>query len=188
MKNLKSFLFIGIVLVSLFSACSHSDKYAAEIKQLDSLSLLLDSAELKFRDIDTLKIYNYVKEIETNLDFIEKNNTDTIGRDFAFAISEYSLLTAPLKKINKEYAKMGEEMEESKEHISDLIHDLKINKLEEDKAALYFQDERIAANRVIRDVEIIEKITKLNLEKFEEHNPKVLKFMEEIKTKQPAKK
>lgn len=188
MNKISFTFFIGFVATLMFSACTNADKYAAELKELDSLSLLLDSAVIEFEAIDTVKIQKSINELTVNLDFIEKNNRDTVSRETAFLLSDYSLLRTPLQKLYKAYVKNAKELKLSQEQVKNLIHDIKVNKVEESKIATYVLDERSAIHRVSQDVEIMTILYKDHLEKFEMNNPKVLEFIETIKAKQALPK
>lgn len=188
MNVFKLFVFFGSLAVLMFSACDPSKRYAVELQQLDSLSNSLDSVQLKFVAIDTIAIHKHINELNTNLNFIENNNTDTVNRETAFALSDYSMLRESFKKINKECAGLIKEQKESKEQILNLIHDLKNGKVQEEKIPVYIKEEKIEADRVIQGVQILSESTKMDIEKFELNNPKVLAFIEKIKAKQTVKK
>lgn len=188
MNVFKLFVFFGSLAVLMFSSCDPSKRYAVELKQLDSLSNSLDSAQLKFTAIDTIEIHKHINELNTNLDFIENNNSDTVNRETAFVLSDYSMLRDTFKKINKEYVGLMKEQKESKEQVLNLIHDLKNGKVQEEKIPVYIKDEKTEADRVIQGVEILSESAKTSIEKFEMNHSKVLAFIEKIKTKQIEKK
>jgi hypothetical protein len=182
--HFKTFAFIlNVLIILLFSACNHSDKYTKEIKQLDSLSMMLDSAEMKIIKIDTLKINKYTIEIKTNLRDFEVNNKDSISNGNTILLSDYGRCYNPLIELNKAYSEQKHEIEESKEQIENLIHDLKINKVDEKKVTDYFMDERLAANKSIQMVIAMENVYQLYVKKYDEYNPKILDYIKKIKTK-----
>jgi hypothetical protein len=188
MNVFKLFVFFGSLAVLMFSSCDPSKRYAVELKQLDSLSNSLDSAQVKFAAIDTIEIHKHINELNINLNFIENNNSDTVNRETAFVLSDYSALHETFKKINKEYIELMKKQKESKEQILNLIHDLKNGKVQEEKIPVYIKDEQTEADRVIQGVEVLSESTKTSVEKFEMNQPKVLAFIEKIKAKQIVKK
>ncbi|MGQ0828045.1 MAG: hypothetical protein ACT4ON_06595 [Bacteroidota bacterium] len=187
--NKKSAIFFSIIIAILvFSACNPSDKYKADIQQLDSLSHLLDSSQMKLLMIDTAKILTIETQLKANLDSVEQNSSDTISREQALLLSEYSSSQNVFEKIKQEYVKLSSEIKRSKTQILNLIHDLTKGNLEEEQAAKYVQEEKNIANDLIKSVDVLEGVTKETLEKFETNNPKVLEFIEVIKLKQSVVK
>ncbi len=167
--------FFSILLIGLlFSACMNTDKYNEKVKQLDSLSLLIDSAEIKFSSIDTSKIKNYSIEISQNLRLFEKSNTNTITNETTILLAEYGRCLKCFEEINSEYSKLKNELTESKEQLENLIHDLKMDKVEETKAAGFIQEELIASSNSYQLIMAVENFYKVNLTKFEALNPKIL--------------
>ncbi len=180
------FVTFGLALFITLSACSSSTKYTEDIKMLDSMSVLVGSATAKFKTLDTVQIHQRIEELKSNLSFIEKNNRDTIKRETAFLLSDYGLLRDPLIEINKRANELSEELEESQEQIENLVHDLKNGKVDETKANDFVQDERIAAQKAIENVEIITEITKQKMDVFEKCSPKIDELITKIKSKTPV--
>lgn len=175
------FYFLGI-LILLLSACSNSEKYNVEIKKLDSVKILLDSAAIKFACIDVGKINRYVSEINNNLDLVDALNKDTLKSEQAFLLSEYRSSRKPLKVIIAKYTTVADELPKSKKQIENLIHDFKIGKIDETEAKVYVQDEMIVAGSVIHATNIMENLDRMYSEKHTINTPKVLDFVNGLKT------
>lgn len=184
----KSAVFISIIITLVFSACSSADKYKADIEQLNSLSHLLDSSALKLLMIDTVKISTVESQLKANLDSVEQNNTDTISREQALLLSEYSSSRNVFEKIKQEYVKLSSEIKRSKPQILNLVHDLTKGRLEEEQAAKYVKEEKSIAEALIQSVDVLVGVTKETLEKFETNDPKVEELIETIKAKQTLPK
>ncbi|MES2593622.1 MAG: hypothetical protein V4608_17185 [Bacteroidota bacterium] len=187
MKKLNCKWYSYILGIVLFSACGHSDKYKVEIKQLDSIKVMVDSAQLKFAAIDTSKIHKYISEINNNLDFINDTNKDTLKTEQAFLLSEYRSSRKPFRVVIAKYATVIDELPKSKKQIENLIHDLKTDKVDEAKVAAYVQDEMIVAGSVVHAIDIMENLDKLYSEKYEANTPKVLELIESLKAKSDPK-
>ncbi len=181
--------FIFLWAVFFFTACSTSDKYLKEVKQLESVLVIIDSSQINYKSVDTAKIRQYTAALNSNIAFVtEYNKHDTLTREQSQLVSEYSSSLRSFEVIIKQYKEVGQELLESKEQIENLIHDLKIAKIEDAKVPVYVQDELIAEARAVRTAGIIVNSSKLNSEKFEKNNPKVSELIELLKKKSNSNK
>jgi len=177
-----SFLLIAAFLL-FFSACSNSDKYATEIRLLDSVLVKLDSAELKFNSVDISRIKQYALKLDSNLNYFNTQNKDTLTKETAILISEYRSAGKPFKVIISQYKSLETELPESKKQIENLLHDLKKNKADDAKALFYVQNEVIAARRIIHTIDNMENLVTLYSEKFELYGPEVNELVNALKEK-----
>lgn len=179
--KLLNFFFVALLGICFFSSCSNSTKYAAEIKQLDSVLASVDSALIKFNSIDTTAMAEQLKEIKQDLKTCEENIKDTLTIEIAALLSEYRSSAKPFKTILERHAAYKNDLSKSKQQLEHLIHDLKIDKVDASKAASYIQDELIAASKAISASDISTNLSKLYSEKFELNKPKVKAFIDSLK-------
>lgn len=176
MKKTYSFIGLIVLTIALFS-CSNSEKYKAEIKQLDSMMVLLDSATLKINSIDTAKMAEQLIVIKQDLKTCNEYIKDTLSVDAAMMLSEYRSSAKPFDMILEKYTPHIEDLNKSKSQIKSLIHDLKIDKVDSEKIKQYIQDEIIAADKSIKDIDILENLAKIYSEKFETYKPQASEFI-----------
>jgi len=176
-----NFLLSGIILSTIFFSCSNSTKYSIEIKKLDSTLLALDTCIQNYSAIDTVKILNQLNEIKQDLKICEENIKDTLSFETAAILSEYRTSSKPFRLILEQYSSYSNDLTKSKKQIINLIHDFKIDKVEESKVAGYVQQELMTASNAVHLSNISIDLAKLYSEKFEIYKPKVNAFINTFK-------
>ena len=78
-----SFLVGFIALTIYVSSCKNSNQYAKQVKELDSLKVVLQEALVNFNTIDSAKCYQAYSEQFTYSTFINANLRDTVSRQTA---------------------------------------------------------------------------------------------------------
>jgi hypothetical protein len=172
MKNYTTFcLLVGLVAVS----CQRSE-FTSEIKTIDSLIAVLDSAEAIFADIDTTGFRNLGQTFTENMSYVEqhyKKNNDTIPRDVALLMANYRDIKKPAKGFLSNHSKIKGELEYSKQQLRDLKHDLENNLLERNFVDRMVNQEKEAIDKVKGDVSTIKMSEKYTNEKLSKVGPQV---------------
>lgn len=168
--------------ISLLFSCGNSSKYAKEIKQLDSISVALDSFSKLFYAIDTSAINQRLKQIGTNLKVIDENIKDTVSFETATVLSEYSSCRKPFRTIIQQYYIYIDNIITAKKQLADLRHDLKIEKIENTKINEYITSEITATNKLINELNVNNEIFKMYSEKQDMFEPKIKTLIDSIQT------
>lgn len=179
MRNIffnSAFIFIAL----LFLSCDKKDKYAAEIKMLDTLQQKVNNASIDFKKIDTLMVAAKCDSIVSQLTFIQNNYKDTMTKETAIFLEEYRSIKKSLDAFMKEVKGTLEEIEYSEKQRNSLVRDLQNNLQEEEKAKKYFNDEKFAMEQLIQKMNDMSKFANENIEKYEELYPKVKKEMNKL--------
>lgn len=128
-------------------SCKHSDRYKWQIRQVDSLLLMLDTNSLIIKNCDTSKIRESKNNMLTEIHYFEKNNVNPIANETNEVLVACGNSIKPFDIILKEWTETIELMEESAEQLKNLKHDLLIGKMKEELARAYLQEELIIAQK-----------------------------------------
>jgi hypothetical protein len=172
---------ISIGFLGFISSCQNSDKYKIEIRQLDSLSSIIDTANTNFSKIDTSVLRKKIISINFNAEYFEKNNRDSISEETTKLLAEYGKMKFPFVEIIKEYAEVKNEVEECQEQLNHLIHDLKNETVKPENAANYIQIESIAAADCFRKLDYFAQMNKYYLVRFAYCNPKMEQLVQTLR-------
>jgi hypothetical protein len=179
---LKSAVWIMIIGIAL-SACSGSEKYKTEITQLNETLVLIDSANCQLNTLDTTTLKQSIQGLYSNLTFIAETVKDTITKDKALFLSECYACENAFKKIIAYYQPTKKELLKSKKQLSDLIHDLTINKVENSKAESFTEIEIKHAHEIINTVGAMKHSADVHISKFKKNITPLTEFVNELRAK-----
>ncbi len=172
-----------IVVVSLLTSCSNS--YSPEIKVIDSLLVALDSSKTVLYNLDTGQVYRRIKTCTRNINYIY-NNDDTVNREQAFFIDDYSLCRKYYGKIAQKFPRLFEEIETVPKQLENLKRDLSKNLISQDKAAKFLAEEQRAAEIIVENIlQIAERFKSLDKSFIESHE-KILNLIQTIDSSKEA--
>jgi hypothetical protein len=183
MKHYSKKIFFITSIFALLYACKNTGTYTAEIKNLDSLLMRIDTVYTHFQEIYTTTIRKQLININFNLDYFEKNNQDSISKQTTLDIKEYSTIKNPFLALLKEYPEALEMQEECREQINHLKHDLKVESIDKTKAKEYFQEELIAAQDCFIKLDYLTQLNTYYQQRFAEYNPKIEALVQAIRDK-----
>ncbi len=174
-----------IVCCVLIVACDQT-KYSKEISQIESMENRLDSVEKILLNIDTLGFTEAGQKFFDNLNFVQQAYTetsDTMPRDVAMLMSDYRSLKKPSKGFMSRFFSVNEELKFSKEQLRDLKEDLEHNRMEAELVKKSLQDESLAVENVISDIEGLRLSAEYTRENRARLEPRIDSLIQVIKTK-----
>ena len=145
------FLIVVYVWIFFFTSCKQKTDYSKEITSLDSALVKLKKAELQFLSADTVSIqgsYEFTKEKLHEI--AEKLSKDTVKKKTATLLASTYEQTGNLQNLldNKKYILRA--INEARQRISNLEHDLKEDLIEKNKSTEYVTDEINTSEKIIQ--------------------------------------
>lgn len=166
-----SFL-IGIVALTLFiCSCKNSNHYAKQVKELDSLKVVLQEALVNFNTIDSVKCYKAYAEQFTYSNFINANLRDTVSRQTAENLQSFYAVGKNLVNYLAMSPKWKAEAKKSVKQLTDLSHDLKNGSVEDEEVVEFLSEEKIEANKIIEELKSNTELMRYSLESFSKSLP-----------------
>jgi len=147
---------IVLIFASLAFFSCKPNPYKEEVKELDQLISEVEKSSTKLVKIDTTGLAQKWKEYKENVNTITgvyKEEKDTIGKELAMILSDYRQLKKPYSEYKNAYSSTMEELKFTKKQLVTLKHDLENNILEQPVAAKMMQSEKMAARKIIEQVE-----------------------------------
>jgi len=151
----KSFIFFFTSFSLLLFSCE-PNPYKEEVQNLDQLINQIEKSSTKLVQIDTTGLSDKWREYKDNVNTITgsyKESGDTIGSDLAMILSDYKQLKKPYSEFKDAYASALEELKFTKNQLLTLKHDLENNILEPPVAEKMIQSEKMAAKKIMEQVE-----------------------------------
>ena len=165
-----SFLVGFIALTIYVSSCKNSNQYAKQVKELDSLKVVLQEALVNFNTIDSAKCYQAYSEQFTYSTFINANLRDTVSRQTAENLQLFYATGKNLVNFLAMSPKWKEEAQKSIKQLTDLSHDLN-GSLEEEEVVEFLSEEKIEADKIIEELKSNTELMRYSLESFSKTLP-----------------
>ncbi|MCB9224425.1 MAG: hypothetical protein R2780_06165 [Crocinitomicaceae bacterium] len=135
------------LVLSLFSACSPSSKYKAEIAQIDSCLTMLDSLEEVFNGIEFDSLTLMVNHVKANEDSIHKYYyPDTLSREIGMRMTECKGIRKQLQNREVQKETFTNEFPATRKQLNNLKSDITNGVLSEEKVKQYVEVEVNAFN------------------------------------------
>jgi hypothetical protein len=163
---------IGLVALTLYtSSCKNSNHYAKQVKELDSLKVVLQEALVNFNTIDSAKCYQAYAEQFTYSTFINANLMDTVSRQTAENLQLFYATGKNLVNFIAMSPKWKEEAQKSIKQLTDLSHDLKNGSVEDEEAIEFLSEEKREADKIIEELKTNTELMRFSLETFSKSLP-----------------
>lgn len=166
-----SFLVGFIALTIYVSSCKNSNQYAKQVKELDSLKVVLQEALVNFNTIDSAKCYQAYSEQFTYSTFINANLRDTVSKQTAENLQLFYATGKNLVNFLAMSPKWKEEAQKSIKQLTDLSHDLKNGSVEEEEVVEFLSEEKIEADKIIEELKSNTELMRYSLESFSKSLP-----------------
>ena len=166
-----SFLVGFVALVIYISSCKSSNQYAKQIKELDSLKVVLQEALVNFNTIDSAKCYQAYSEQFTYSSFISANLRDTVSKQTADNLQLFYAVGKNLVNYLAMSPKWKEEGQKSIKQLTDLSHDLKNGSVEDEEVVEFLSEEKIEADKIIEELKSNTELMRYSLESFSKSLP-----------------
>ncbi len=166
-----SFL-VGFVALTIYiSSCKNSNQYAKQIKELDSLKVVLQEALVNFNTIDSAKCYQAYSEQVTYSRFISANLRDTVSRQTADNLQLFYMVGKNMLNFLALSPIWKEEAHKSIKQLTDLSHDLKNGSIEDEEVVEFLSEEKIEADKIIEELKSNTELMRYSLESFSKSLP-----------------
>lgn len=142
MKTRSTLLPATCLLLLLLFSCKQKWDYSGEISRLDSAATELIEAKKHFLSVDTIAVRAKFLFAKEKIHSISENiSKDTIRKEMALFLSATYEEIGDMQNLleNKKYLERA--LDETRQRISDLQHDLKEGLVEKEKAAEYIAAE-----------------------------------------------
>ncbi len=160
MDKIKSILAIA-GFVMLTASCQSNEKFEAEIETVDSLIIIVEDFQVRLNAINADTVSEKLSVVSERAGFLLKNYPDSTDRKFWISDMNY------LGSVEKAYSRFEEnnqplsrQLEESMRQLTTLKNSLQDEKLTEEEAQKYVDDEaqvvmqiKFAAQKMIGRVE-----------------------------------
>lgn len=166
-----SFLVSLVVLTMYVSSCKNSNQYAKQVKELDSLKVVLQEALVNFNTIDSAKCYKAYAEQFTYSTFINANLRDTVSRETAENLQLFYAVGKNLVNYLVMSPKWKEEAKQSIKQLTDLSHDLKNGSVEEEEVVEFLSEEKKESDKIIEELKANTELMRYSLETFSKTLP-----------------
>lgn len=168
-------------LLALFVKCS--TPYQSEIKEIDSLLVVLDSAKFILNQVD----YEVLLETKAHGEakFIRLNElVDTVGKKEAILLDQYGALLKAYRKWGEKYPAFEEYVEVIPMQLKNLKKDLSNNLLDPDEAIIYLENESIATMSIYESINQMYSGLNSIEESFQQYDEKVLHLIQRLELDQ----
>lgn len=197
-----SFLPALLVLMLGFGSCKSGVQYPDEVASLELAIDSLTQAQALLAAVDTSEFLSMGREINKNVVFIQTYYQDTMPRETAFMLSDYSSMSKTFKRFRGNRGKLVNKIGFSLAQMQELLTDLKNNVVaspdpkettdaaemeramaDEQRAKLYVGTEVSEAENLIQQINAF--IVSLERAKnvYDELNPEVMIVVEEVDSK-----
>lgn len=160
-KYLSKVYIISISLLTLSVACNNAD-YSAQEKQIDSLELVLDSAE-RIKNYDPEYYKMLVDSVKKDMAFVAANYPDSLTIDEALTMDYYKSIKKAGTNFAEAYDILVAENVSLRKQLNDLEGTLKSGDMSKDSFAYYYEVEKKdvyrqleQTNKVLVPIELVE--------------------------------
>jgi hypothetical protein len=156
--------FIFLFVILFFTNCKLSNPYQKQIKELDSLKIVVEEAVDYFNKIDSADCASYLAKQQTYKSFILNNLKDTLTKSEAENIQLMMNLGNPIKEYLNQRNIWLTEAKISISQLQNLNQDLKNNALEPSETVEYINEEKKKAEQIIQNLKTNTELIRKNLE------------------------
>ncbi|MFT5595879.1 MAG: hypothetical protein ACI8QH_000667 [Flammeovirgaceae bacterium] len=177
-------LIFGLALIA--TGCEQTN-FDNEIVTIDSLMVRLDTLDLMHKKVDTTDFSKLSQKFTENISFVQAAYTsskDTMPQDVALLMSDYRMLKKPSKGLKDNYQRTLEEINFSKNQLTDLKHDLQNNLLDSILVQDMLTDERKALGVVENSVQDLKLSSEFTRTKRAELEPRIDSLIQALKKDQ----
>ncbi len=166
--------------ISLFSCGTRNAQFVSQVEELEET---IQKAQQSIVTIDTSKIGNALRISTGNLKFIQENFKDTMDKETAFLMSDYSASRKSLKRLLENYSDVIRELSYSQSQLANLKLDVENNVMEEQKFNDYYSSESKSVEKLDEYAKNIVEWYASALRMYEEKNSAVEKIVGQLNAK-----
>lgn len=171
----------AFAFVFLFSCSSQNTRFLAEVEKLEAeISKCSDSLQLA----DTSLTGNLLRKSSENLKFIQDNFHDTMPKEIAIILSDYSASRKSLRMFQQSYSDAVQELNFSRNQLAALKTDIQNSLMDENQFADFYSSESKSVEKLNELVKNLVVWHQSAIRMNETKSPPVEKFISELKEKQ----
>ena len=180
-QGVKRYSFPAFIAFWAFSCSTPDAGFIAEVEKLEKTIAL---SEQSLQALDTSKIGAYFRKSNEHLQFIQENTKDTIDKQTAILLSDYSASRKSLRMFLENYSDALKELQYSKNQLFALKTDVENNLMAEDKFADYYSSESKSVEKLNELIQNTVQWYASAVKMYEVKSPLVEKIVSEMKEKQ----
>ncbi len=161
---MRIFSFLVLINLLFLTSCKLSNPYQKQIKELDSLKIVVEESIDYFNKIDSSTCAGYLAKQQTYQSYLLQNLKDTLTKSEAENIQLMMNVGGPLKDYLNQRNEWLQEAKVSINQLNTLNQDLKNNILDASEAVEYINNEKKHAEQVIQNLKTNTELIRKNLE------------------------
>lgn len=160
-------IILGVISLSfVFTSCKNKNEYVKQVKEIDSLKVVLQETLVNFNTIDSAKCYEDYSQQFTYASYINANLKDTVPMAIAKDLQLFYSLGKNLVNYLAMKPKWTEEANTSIKQLTDLSHDLKNGSIESEEVVEFITEEKKEAFKIIEELKSNTELMRYSLETF----------------------
>lgn len=173
--------FVGFIVISMLSSsCRNPNQYQKQVKELDSLKVVLQEAIVNFNTVDSVKCSEAYTQQFTYSNFINTNLKDTVSLETAENLQSFYSVGKNLVNYLAMCSKWKTEAKQSIKQLTDLSHDLKNGSAEDEEVFEFVSEEKMEAIKIIEELKTNTELVRFSLESFSKSLPTALETIKKI--------
>lgn len=175
MKMKTTFSLLAMTWLFVSSGCRQT-VFENEVRQIDSMMVVLDSVQAIHSRIDTSGYDQAHVLYVNNMSSVQRayvERGDTMERDIAMMLAKYRELKKPLENFKRSYIGLGADIEFTRNQLIDLKHDIEHNLLDTNLVNRLMREESDAVTRIRMTVEQLRLSHETTTEKKQTIEPRV---------------
>ena len=163
-----------------FSSCRNSHAYDKQVKELDSLKVVLQQSVNNFKTVDSAQCMQaYSKQYTYSL-FINSHLKDTVTKAVAENLQTFHLVEKGLVDYLSLRSHWLLQADLSISQLQTLSHDLKNGSIDEDDAIEFINEEKKQSEKIIEELKVNTETIRKHLELFNQSLPTIEELIKRL--------
>lgn len=165
LKTLLPFILAASIIASVY-ACRNNSSYEKYSKQLDSLKIVLHQSVSNLKSVDSIRCEEAILKFKIYSDFLNKNLKDTVTVEEAKQLKIFYASGETIQKFQALRGNYAASSELRKIQLQNLSNDLKNGSIEPGEAVEFINNEKLASEALIDEMDTNTKTVRENIESF----------------------
>lgn len=175
----RAVLGVSIFITVLVSACNQTH-YEKQIREIDSLFVVMDETEAQLRSLDSIRIVTYQKSSTDLLKNFDQSVEDTLDLETAILVSGYAYVKKVLTKYQNSKPDFEKDLVFNRKQLSRLKSDLEHNAIPEDSVEFYLNMEANAVTSLNKLVVSTVENVNMQFERYDSLHPLVVNIAKDL--------
>lgn len=171
---------VGLISIFLMPSCHNSHAFDKNIKELDSLNIVVVQAIDNFRSVDSNNCILAYQKNTAYGKFLDKNLKDTVNTKTAETLQLFYSTHIGIKNYVENRGVWLKDATSSRKQLSNLVHDLKNGSIETEEAIGYITTEKQQAIKIIEELKKNTEVMRDILDTHAKYTPGVEAFIKSI--------